>query len=183
MRMHGMGTGEIGTYLALIAGISGSAGVFLGGWFADRLARRDRRWYMWLLMIAMAVSTPFYLIVYLTDSAAVAFGVLLIPTFLGFAYHGPAFAMTQALVPSRMRAVAAAVLLFIINIIGLGLGPQLVGVLSDLFRPLAGVESLRYALLLVSLAKLWAAFHYWRASKTLVPELERVERMEAGGGR
>jgi hypothetical protein len=87
-------------------------------------------------------------------------------------YLGPTFAMTQSLVPASMRATAAAILLFVINIIGLGLGPQGVGILSDLLAPVFGIESLRYALLItiVSFA-IWSVFHYMIAARTLREDL------------
>ena len=70
-----------------------------------------------------------------------------------------------------MRAVAAAVLLFILNIIGLGAGPQVVGIVSDLLAPTYGDESLRYALLILSFVNIWAAYHYFVAGKTLKADL------------
>ena len=91
-------------------------------------------------------------------------------------YLGPTFAMTQTLVPARMRATAAAILLFTINIIGLGLGPQGVGILSDLLAPTFGNESLRYALLITVVGfAIWSVFHYTLAARTLREDLERRE--------
>ena len=170
---------EIGWYLGLIAGISGAVGVLAGGFFADLLAKRDRRWYVWLPGCAMMVSLPFYIGVYTADTWQLALWFILVPSFMGNLYAGPTFAMTQGLVPIKMRAVAAAVLLFIINIIGLGLGPQLVGLLSDLLNWLvtAGddAESLRLALLGASVIKLWSGLHFLLASRTLRQDLDRVQ--------
>jgi hypothetical protein len=70
-----------------------------------------------------------------------------------------------------MRAVAAAVLLFILNIIGLGLGPQAVGIVSDLLRPAYGDESLRYSLLIAGFVNLWAGLHYYLGGKYLAEDL------------
>jgi hypothetical protein len=90
---------------------------------------------------------------------------------LGNFYQATTFSQAQGLVPLRMRAVAAAVLLFILNIIGLGAGPQMVGVVSDLLAPTYGDESLRYALLALSFVNIWAAYHYYLAGKTLKQDL------------
>ena len=70
-----------------------------------------------------------------------------------------------------MRSVAAAVLLFILNMIGLGAGPQAVGILSDILQPSYGDESLRYALLTLSTVHIWAAYHYYQAGKSLKDDL------------
>ena len=75
----------------------------------------------------------------------------MVPVLLGNFYQATSFSQTQGLVGLRMRSVAAAVFLFIVNIIGLGAGPQVVGIASDLLAPHFGAESLRYALLGVSL--------------------------------
>jgi hypothetical protein len=81
--------------------------------------------------------------------------------------------MVQGLVPLRMRTLASAVLLFVINIIGLGLGPQAIGILSDLLAPRFGQESLRYALLLAGLVNVWSALHFYLAGRTLTRDLAR----------
>jgi predicted MFS family arabinose efflux permease len=171
IRSFGMSTGDIGTALALIIGIVGGTGTFLGGYFADRLARRDVRWNVWLVAACIGGGFPFAFAVYLAPTAFWALLSFLIPAAVGALYLGPSLAMVQGLVPLRMRTVASAVLLFIINIIGLGFGPQMVGVVSDLLAPRFGQESLRYALLCVGCVNLWAAFHFYRAARTLGEDL------------
>jgi hypothetical protein len=88
-------------------------------------------------------------------------------------YLGPTFAVAQGLARPHMRALVSAILLFIINLVGLGLGPQVVGVLSDLFKPGLGVESVRYALLVVvAVGAGWSTLHYALAARTLRADLE-----------
>ena len=104
--------------------------------------------------------------------------LLIVPLYFGTFYLGPTFAMVQGLVEVRMRAIAAAVLLFVLNLIGLGLGPQIVGIVSDLLTPIFGIEALRYALMAVFLGNLWSAFHYYIASRHLRADLAaNPERM------
>jgi hypothetical protein len=91
----------------------------------------------------------------------------------GAAYVGPSFAMTQALVPLRMRAQAAAILLFILNIIGFGLGPPTVGEISELLKPSLGNDSIRWAMMTTLVPWIVSAWCYWRASKTLKEDLAR----------
>jgi hypothetical protein len=81
--------------------------------------------------------------------------------------------MTQSLVRPQMRALASAILLFIINLIGLGGGPLMVGIVSDALKPTYGVESVRYALLwIVTLGAAWATLHYLLAARTLPRDLQ-----------
>jgi len=96
---------------------------------------------------------------------------MIIPIFLGNFYQATTFSQTQGLVELKMRAVAAGILLFIINIIGLGLGPTLVGVVTDLLEPTYGQEALRYSLVIFTFVNIWAAFHYYVAGKHLKKDL------------
>lgn len=179
IRSHGMSTGEVGTYLAFVIGLFGGLGTFFGGYLADRLGRRDRRWYMWLPMWATGLATPFFFGIFLSPTYGMAFLYMMVPTMLTSFYLGPVFSMTQGLVPPAMRATAAAVLLFVINIIGLGLGPQFAGILSDLLRPSFEGESLRYALLILSMFTIIGAALYLFAARWLREDLDRVEAFVA----
>ena len=95
--------------------------------------------------------------------------------FLAFLPNGAIFATIQSLVNDRMRSVALALIFLLANLIGLGLGPIAVGMLSDLLAPMFGQESLRYALVLFSPGLLWVAFHYWKAANTVEDDIRRVE--------
>jgi hypothetical protein len=94
-----------------------------------------------------------------------------LPVLLGNFYQATTFSQTQGISELRMRAVAAGILLFIINFIGLGFGPQVVGLVSDLLSESYGPESLRYALLVCSLVNIWAALHYFIAGRHLKDDL------------
>ena len=95
------------------------------------------------------------------------------PTALGLAWLGPVLAALQQLVPPSMRATASALFLFINNLIGIGLGSTLIGVLSDVLRVRAGVESLRYAILAGTGFYVVAAMFYLFASRHLERDWER----------
>jgi len=177
-RSHGLGHGEIGTWLAFLSLIAGGSGTFLAGWLSDRLAVRDRRWYVWLPAWSTLVSVPFAWFFYLWPHPTTALLVSALPIFLGSMYLGPSFALTQGLAPPTTRALAASVLLFVINMVGLGLGPQAVGIVSDLLRASLGAESLRWALVCVAAVNLWSAVHYLLAARTLREELD--DQAEAG---
>ena len=172
IRSHGMSSGELGTWLAAIMGLGGAIGVFLGGLFAERMATRDVRWYMWTPAITGVVCLPFMVGTYLADTAYTALMLSIIPGILFNVYLGNTLAMTHGLVGLRMRALASAILFFILNIIGLGLGPLLTGWLSDQMTPTLGDEALRYAMLyLLPAAMAWSCVHLYLASRTLKDDL------------
>jgi MFS family permease len=178
MRIHGMSSGEVGTWLGLIAGLVGGVGTLAGGWAADRLGVRDKRWYCWVCVISLVIHAPFVTLGFLAGNPYVALGLYLIPAFMGPVYNAPNFAMTQGLVPLRMRAAGAAVLLFILNLIGMGLGPTFIGWLSDVLEPSVGIQSLRYALLISTLFNIWSAVHYMLAARTLRADLATAEAVD-----
>lgn len=173
MRSHGMSIGEVGTWLAGIGIVFGGLGTFLGGLLADRLAPRDVRWALWVPGISTLIAVPFSVAFYLWPDVRVALAIAGIPVFFGAMYLGPTFSITQALAPLRMRAVASAFMLFLLNLIGLGLGPQIVGIASDLLAPRLEAESLRGALALVVIFNLWSGAHYFLGARTLRADLTR----------
>lgn len=175
IRSFGLTSGEIGIWLALILGLGGAVGLMLGGLLAERLAPRDRRWYLWVPGIAALISIPLMIATYLAESATWSLVMFVIPGFLATLYLGNTLAMVHGLVGLRMRALASAILLFVLNIIGLGLGPWSVGVLSDLLNPSLGAESLRHALLyVVPVASFFSGLCFFGASSTLRADLDRA---------
>jgi|TARA_B110000879_G_scaffold210252_1_gene299900 predicted MFS family arabinose efflux permease len=172
IRTHEMSTGELGTWLALISGLGGAIGVFCGGVMADKLFLRDKRWYMWLPAIAGFISVPFMVFIYLVDSPYASLSLAIIPGLLQQVYFGSTIATTHALVGLRMRALSSAILFLILNIIGLGLGPVVIGYLSDYLQPTFGVDSLQHAMLYVlPFTMFWSACHFSFASKNLREDL------------
>lgn len=178
VRTHGLSISDMSLFLGLVFGVATGLGVFAGGYLADTLARRDVRWIAWVVMVAIVIGLPFGLVTYLTESSTVVFLLIGVPAFAGGFYLSPTFALTQSLVKVRMRTVASALLLFVINFIGMTLGPWLTGALSDAWKPEFGDQSLRYALLAVMAFNVWAAFHYWRAGATLADDLKRATSSE-----
>jgi hypothetical protein len=117
--------------------------------------------------ISKAIAFPCALGIYLIGDFRIGFAMLLVSYFFASSYLGPTFALIQGQAPLRMRAVWAALTLLITNLIGLGVGPSLVGFLSDRLHAAYGQESLRYAMMTVELLSPWAIFHYWRAGVLL----------------
>ena len=133
--------------------------------------KRDIRWRVWVVAAGKAGYVPFLAAVFLVDELWQALLLYIIPAFFGGFYLAPTFALIQGLVSLRMRALASSITLFVLNIIGLGFGPQVVGIMSDMFEPSYGQESLRMALLVLTFINLWCAFHYLIAGKTLKVDL------------
>jgi MFS family permease len=183
IRSHGMGTAELGVWMGLIFGLSGIAGIFLGGyvstrWFADNECGQMR-----LSAIMIASLVPCYLLFLLLPDKYHAL-LAMIPLQIVFAFFfGPAFALMQRLVCDDVRATTLAVVLLLANLIGMGIGPQVVGILSDLMMPRFGSDSLRYAMLIVSFIALWAAFHFWQVGRTVKADLSAAQsHTEFGSG-
>ena len=175
-RSHELTTGQMGTALFYI-GFASIAGTFLGGYLGDKFAARDARWYLWLPGLATMISIPFSTFTYLYADPYVALWVLAVPYFLGAYYLGPTFSLTQGLVGLRMRALASSILLFILNIIGLGLGPQFTGIASDVLHATTdlGVDSLRWALVISLVFNLVSAILYLLAARTIKQDLANTQ--------
>jgi MFS family permease len=177
-RSHGMQADEVGRTLGLALGLAGPIGtIVLGGLVADRLSKRDLRWGGWVIGLGAVLLAPAYLFVIYAPSGTLAVAAFFIPATLGVFYQGPTVAMTQAASPVSMRATAGALMLLIGNLIGLGLGPLGIGILSDWLEPRFGVDSLRYALLLAPVGAIAGALLYFSATRTLAADIERAERL------
>jgi len=148
-------------------GAVGGVGTVASGLMADRWGARDPAWRLKTVVFALIAVTPLWAAVFLTTEPIVLVALLVIPGGLLAVHLAPTFAMVQSLVHPSTRATAAALLLFVTNIVGLGLGPVAVGALSDALAPHYGMDSLRIALLLVPPLCLWAAYHYYAAEITI----------------
>ena len=172
IRSHGLSTTEAGLSMAVVLGLAGVFGTWLGGKCADLFGKRDKRHILTLPAYGMAVGAPILFLGYQMDDWRVAVALLIVPTILNSAYYGPAYACVQGLVRPQARAVAASIMLFGQNLIGLGFGPFLFGVLSDALAPAYGEESVRYVLYGAAWLGLIPAFFFWRASLRLGRELK-----------
>lgn len=162
--------GFLGLALGLIVGVGGATGSWLGGWLADKFGVKDLRAYMVAPAIASLVTIPIYITAVTVDSAVLGILMLAANALLGTIWYGPVYGTAQSIVPPHMRATTAAILLFIINLIGLGLGPLAVGLLSDWFNHdlgLGSAQGVRWALIVSTLFGLVAFAFFWIARKTI----------------
>lgn len=167
IRSHDLGVADAGIYIAVVAGILGAAGTWLGGYLTKRLQRRDIRWALWVTAAALIGIVPFALGAFLTRSTAIALILFAVHAALGAVFIGPSLAMLHNRVTAASRPVASAVFLLVTNCVGLACGPLGVGALSQYVFAAQGGDSLRYALVAVELVALWAAAHYFVAGSYL----------------
>jgi MFS family permease len=174
MRSHGMTTAELGVWLGLIFSLGGMSGTLLGGYVAGRWFVRNERGQMRLAAVMIAALVPCFVLFLLLPQKHQAM-IALLPLMMVFGFFiGPTFALMQRLVVDEMRATTLAVVMLLANLIGMGIGPQVVGILSDLLMPTLGANSLRYAMLIMSFVALWSAYHFWVAGRTVQADLLAV---------
>ncbi len=186
-RVHGLGKAEAGLAVGIVNGGGGLVGVLLAGFIADWLGRKDPRWHGWMPGVAMLIAVPAQVVALLWGDPVWAVFGLTVGMALMFTYIPPSFAQIHAMVNARMRATAASVFYLVVNLVGMGLGPPLVGWISDRLAAramgadwaacadpatigtlaqrcgAAQAEGLRYALVAICFSLVWAAYHYWRA--------------------
>ena len=179
LRIHGLSLTEVGLLLALAGGLSGMIGTFLGGYIGDKLAVRDKRWYLWVPMWGALLSTPASLVYYLSDNITLVICGQFLATVAFSTFLGPCLAISHTLVHPAMRAFTSAVLFFVLNLIGLGLGPLTTGLISDALAADYGVNSLRYAMVIVSLIGTCSALLFYAASRYLHADLEKGKNLSA----
>lgn len=133
---------KVGQFMGALLLIGGSAGIYLGGVVSDRLGQSDRAWYARVPAIAWLITAPMFVLGFMTPNPILAWAILLIPNALNTLWLGPIITASQHLAPSRMRAGASGTFLLINNLLGLGLGPWLMGALSVALKAEYGDRSL-----------------------------------------
>jgi MFS family permease len=166
-RSHQLSLEARGFYLAVVIGLGGALGTWLGGYYSDALRRRDIRWSLWLVAAIFIGSKPFSMGFYLLDNTALALALFAVPAAVGAIFMGPSVAVLHDRVPVARRPIVSAIFLMLINFIGLGLGPFITGAISQLVFASAGEHSLRYALVVMQIAGIWGGLHYWLAGRHL----------------
>ena len=139
-----MTAADVATYYALALGVTGIIGTLVSGWLADKLGKKDRRWFAWIPAIAFALSIPFWFGLIWAPTWQIAMLFLLGPMLMNQAYLAPALTVAQNAVPPAQRTMTGAILLFILNIVGLGVGPVYVGWIADRMEPAHGDQALAY---------------------------------------
>jgi MFS transporter, Spinster family, sphingosine-1-phosphate transporter len=153
--------------------VGGSAGVMLGGILADRLGKAKKSFYAIVPAVAFFLAFPFYILGAMSETAAVAIVMFMIPTALGLSWLGPALSAFQHMAPPNMRAMASAIFLLINNLLGIGVGVYVLGELSTYLAPTFGAESLRYSIMFGASLYLVAGALFLLASRTIARDWEK----------
>jgi len=175
IRSHSMTTGELGVWLGLILGISGAVGTYLGGYIVGRYMANDVRAQLRFMAVSVALFFPFTLMMLLASNKHFALFMLIPGSMLALSIYGPVFSIIQQLVSEKIRAMAIAVTLLILNLVGMGLGPQVVGIISDYLTPMLGVDALRIAMVIVTFVAFGSSYYFWIAGKTINKELSEKQ--------
>ncbi len=194
IRSFGLDLARAGLVTGIAGGCAAALGTLLGGLSTDAAGRGDRRWYAWIPSIGLLAAGPLYALTFLQTTWPLAALLLTCASVFQYAYLGPTYALMHNMVEPRMRATAAALMLLVVNLVGLGLGPLLAGLLSDALadrafgegRALAcaaaegalaarcsaaAATGLGHALTLTAVVFAWAALHYARAARCLRQDL------------
>lgn len=190
IRTHGFSLFEAATIIGVVLGLCAAIGTFSSGFLADRISKRHPNALSWLPALGFFIATPLYLLSFVMPNIWLAMPALMVAAITHYFYLGPMYAVTQGVVEPRMRATAVAVLLFVVNLIGYGMGPPVIGALSDFLANgqlasagltteacstltgnascTAAVEvGLRWAMMIGVCGYLWAALHFLLSARTL----------------
>lgn len=200
IRTHGLSLTEAALLFSLILGLMAAIGVWSSGFLADRLAKRHPTALSWIPALGMAGSVPLYVFGYSSSNLWIAMPPLMIAAMIHYYYLGPMYAVSGGVADSRMRATSVAITLFVVNIIGLGLGPPAMGFLSTFLKSLylsgsdleltlqackatglaeaasaacdsANAKGLQTAIILFCCLYAWAALHYLLAGRTMKQDM------------
>ncbi len=175
VRIHHMTPGQLGLWMSWITALGGIIGSFSGGVMADRWGRTHPRARTYVGMSGALLSIPFNVASVLLADHRLALLCFFPATIGATLWFGPATSIVQDLAPPAMRATASAVFIFILTIIGLGAGPQMIGILNDW---IGTPDAIRYSLLSVAIVmNLLAAWFFWLTGKTLMEDLRAKERI------
>lgn len=172
MRTFDMSLMQMATTIGLVGGIGGGIGMIAGGVLADRLSSRNVSAYLTIPAIAMLVTFPPTLGMYIAPWPGLSAALFLAPVITVSVVTVPVLALLQRLAKNNMRAVAVALFLLVIHLIGMGFGPVVVGLISDLLNPAFGDDSLRYGLLSIVPLNLLAFWWFWRGSRHIASDLD-----------
>jgi predicted MFS family arabinose efflux permease len=190
IRTHGFSLFNAAVVIGVVLGVCAAIGTFTSGFLADRISRRHPNALAWLPALGFAIATPLYLLAFVLPNIWLAMPALMVAAVTHYFYLGPMYAITQGVAAPRMRATAVAVLLFVVNLIGYGMGPAVIGTLSDFLantqlQPLGlstelcrgmdvdarcagGLETgLRWAMMIGVCIYLWAGLHFLISARTL----------------
>ena len=173
-RSYGMGLAETGFVLGVPIGGATLVSMFTAGVLSDRLARRDVRWRAWMVSIALGIAFPFSLLTFLAPNKTMAISTYAVSAVLCSLYQSPTYTLAQGVVPPRLRATAIALFNAFLVVVS-SVGPQLMGISSDLLHARWGMDSLRYSVLAFTPLLIWASVHFYWSTRYLPGDRIRAQ--------
>jgi MFS family permease len=175
VRKFGFSLAQAGLYAGLLASLPGAISVVLGGRLADWFGERRAAAYALVPGLCLVVAAPIYVVAITRDDVVLLLLLVFVAALFQYTYLGVTYGVFQNLLHSRMRATGSALLNGVYTLVGQGLGPLLIGVLSDRLAPAYGNgQGLAYAMALAAVIYLWAALHYLLAARHVGPDMARV---------
>jgi hypothetical protein len=171
MRSHGLSLSEVGAMLGGVVGLASFVGVMVGVVLGPKVVRRDRRWELsWPGAVCFALVPAWMLTLYVSNLYVVA---TLLAITVAFSSSCVGFILTslQSVLPTHLRGMGTAAIMFASNLISTGAGPLVIGYLSDALAPTLGDQSLRYAMIIGVTVIGWGAIHFFIAAKHFRNEL------------
>jgi predicted MFS family arabinose efflux permease len=181
MRTYHMTAGQIGGYYSAAVGPATLVAVFAGGALNDWLMKRDRRWSLWILAACFAIYVPISLIFFLVHNFPLAMVLTLVSTTVASLWVAPSYALVQNLAGPYLRAIAAAIFMMIVNIIGLGLGPYVTGMLSDRLTPRFGESALAISLCAVTMTCAAGVVSFLLGTRTVAADIDAAASPPVAG--
>ena len=192
IRVYGMSLIEAGAMVGFVGASIGLVGSLFGGWLCDQLSRKDQKWRLlvpvWSLLLSLPLMSLFFI---WPEEQIFRIGGLTMPRaiifyaaagFVGSWWAAPTYVVVQALVAPGQRTLACAVLLLFMNLMGFGLGPVLVGLISDMLTPAYGTNAIRYGLLIGMVTYVAAGICYFLASRKYDEQMyEHRETQDVSG--
>lgn len=201
IRTHGLDIQTAALLFGILLGLMSAIGVFSSGFLADKLSQRHPNALAWIPAIGMAAAVPFFVTGFLLDNLWIAIPPLMVASLSNSLYLGPMYAVASGVVDSRMRATSVAITLFVVNLLGYGLGPPIIGILSTFLKTVfmdgagmglslevcrdltvlgeaeaaacasADARGLQWSIIVFVCLYAWAALHFMLAGKTLQRDL------------
>ena len=196
---HHLNFAQAGGILGEISGVSMATGLALGGFGMDWLAKRDRRWYVWGPAIGLVLTTPLFILGFMQADINAMIAILIAAHVAMFVYYTPTLGLAANMVSASMRGTSAWLASLVLGLVGVGLGPTVVGMLSDFFaqRAFTGGDfkavcpggrailpalegqcssasalGVQHAVMAIALICLWAELHFLIASRSLAKDLD-----------
>lgn len=180
MRDRGMALVDLAKWFGPAAGLCMGLGIWGGGALVNVAACRNVAAYAWIPAAAMVLTAPLLACALFAPGWKLALLLMLAPMTCCIVYVAPALALAQNLAPVSVRATATALLLLAFNIVGLGLGPLTVGLLSDALAAAGVAHALQWAILFLAPVALVSAFVYLVMSRTVGVDSARTGKEQDG---